>query len=110
MVKVFGPQQTAWMPRSSCRAAGLLLTKTSGEPVTMGPTAGCGQAGHPCTSAATCALSPRRAAECIQTPPPNGVQDTTLHGGGPGTGGSGAGALTWKTGGGPVGPGTQVGA
>src|SRR5438477_9290151 len=70
MVKVFGPQQTAWIPRSSWRAAGLPLTNTSGDPVTMGPTAGCGQAGHPCASASTCALSPRRAADGIQTPQP----------------------------------------
>src|SRR5207248_2623860 len=76
MVKVFGPQQTAWMPRSSCRAAGLLLMRTSGDPVTIGPTAACGQAGQPCASASTCALSPRRAAAGMHTP--NGVQRTTL--------------------------------
>src|SRR2546421_874522 len=50
--------------------------RTSGEPVTIGPTAGCGQAGHPCASASTCALSPRRAAAGMHTP--NGVQNTTL--------------------------------
>src|SRR5437016_14218725 len=107
MVKVFGPQQTAWIPRSSWRAAGLPLTNTSGEPVTMGPTAGCGQAGHPCASASTCALSPRRAADGIQTPP-NGVQDTTLSGGGPGTRGSGPGASTCKPGDVLVEPGTKL--
>src|ERR1700682_2286731 len=67
MVKVFGRQQPAWTPRSSCRAAGLPFTVTSGEPVTIGPTPGCGQAGQPCASASTCALSPRRAAAGMQT-------------------------------------------
>jgi len=40
--------------------------------------------------------------------PPNGVQDTTLHGGGPGTRGSGPGASTCKTGDVLVEPGTKL--
>src|SRR5437899_8097816 len=65
MVKVLGPQQIAWMPRSSWRAAGRSLTNTSGEAATMGPTPGCGQAGQPWASLSTWALSPRRAAAGI---------------------------------------------
>src|SRR5436305_11458204 len=65
MVKLLGPQQTAWQPRSSCRAAPRSLMNTSFEAVTIGPTPGCGHAGHPCASASTCALSPRRAAAGI---------------------------------------------
>src|SRR5438105_2982854 len=66
MVKLLGPQQTAWMPMSSLRAAGLLLVKTSGEQSVMGPTAGCGQEGQPWASASTCALSPSLAAAGIR--------------------------------------------
>src|SRR5207253_7466512 len=107
MVKVFGPQQTAWIPRSSWRAAGLPLTNTSGEPVTMGPTAGCGQAGHPCASASTCALSPRRAADGIQTPLPTEFRIPPCTAAGQGRG-SGPGASTCKTGDVLVEPGTKL--
>src|SRR3954467_3225253 len=71
MLKLLGPQHAAWMPRSSCRAAPRPLIETSGEALTIGPMAGCGQAGQPCASAPTCALSPSRAAAGIFQNPPD---------------------------------------
>src|SRR5262249_35698345 len=56
------------MPRSSCRAWGFPVVETVGEPTTMGPGPGCGQAGQPCASASIWAKSPRRAAPGIVVP------------------------------------------
>src|SRR5262245_27532366 len=55
---MLGPQQTAAMPRSSLRIAGMLLMNTVGEPRIAGPVDGCGQAGQPCASASALARSP----------------------------------------------------
>src|SRR5881409_1969646 len=61
-VHMFGPQHAACTPVSVTRRAGRKFILTSADPLMAGPTAGWGQAGHPCPSAGTWDKSDNRPA------------------------------------------------